>query len=70
VALQYASPTVVGAGAGNDTYLITNDLLPAGTELTISDAIGANSIQLAPGLSIASSQVTSTALQLTLASGR
>jgi len=69
VALQYASPTVVGAGAGNDTYLITNDLLPAGTELTISDAIGANSIQLAPGLSIASSQVTSTALQLTLASG-
>jgi hypothetical protein len=69
VALQYASPAVVGAGAGNDTYLITNDLLPADTELTISDAIGANSIQLAPGLSIASSQVTSTALQLTLASG-
>jgi len=37
--------------------------------LTISDTIGANSIQLAPGLTIASSQVASTALKLTLASG-
>jgi hypothetical protein len=69
VALQYASPAVIGAGAGNDTYLIANDLLPAGTTLTISDAIGANSIQLAPGLTITSSQVASTALKLTLGTG-
>ncbi len=66
---QYASPAMIGAGAGNDTYLITNTLLPAGTNLTITDTSGSNSIQLAAGLSIASSQVTSTALKLTLASG-
>jgi Ca2+-binding RTX toxin-like protein/methionine-rich copper-binding protein CopC len=69
VALQYASPNVVGAGVGNDTYLITNDLLPAGTNLTISDAQGSNSIQLASGLKITSSQVASSALKLTLDSG-
>jgi hypothetical protein len=69
VALQFASPAVVGAGVGNDTYLITNDLLPAGTNLTISDAQGSNSIQLANGLKIASSQVASSALKLTLDSG-
>ncbi len=69
VILQYASPAMVGAGTGNDTYLLSNTLLPAGTNLTISDASGSNSIQLAPGLSIASSQVTSTALKLTLTSG-
>lgn len=69
VTLQYASPSIVGAGVGNDTYLISSAMLPAGANLTISDAIGSNSIQLAPGLSIASSQVASTALKLTLNSG-
>ena len=66
---QYASPSIVGAGAGDDTYLISSALLPAGTALTISDATGSNSIQLAPGLSIASSQVAASALKLTLNTG-
>jgi methionine-rich copper-binding protein CopC/uncharacterized ubiquitin-like protein YukD len=69
VALQYASPAIVGAGAGNDTYLISSALLPSGTNITVSDALGSNSIQLAGGLSIASSQVTGTALKLTLSTG-
>jgi len=69
VILQYASPSIVGAGAGNDTYLISPAMLPAGTALTISDATGSNSIQLAPGLSITGSQVAATALKLTLNTG-
>ncbi len=66
---QRASSAIVGAGAGNDTYLLAQDLLPAGTNLTISDALGTNSIQLASGLQIASAQVAATALKLNLTSG-
>jgi hypothetical protein len=66
---QYASPSVVGAGEGNDTYLLSNALLPTGTNLTISDPQGSNSIQLADGLAIASSKFNSTTLQLTLNNG-
>ncbi len=69
VILQYASPSIVGAGMGNDTYLISGAMLPAGTALTISDASGSNSIQLAPGLSITGSQVAASALKLTLSTG-
>lgn len=69
VVLQYASPAVLGAGAGNDTYLISGSLLPNGTSLTVSDVQGNNSIQLAPGLSITSSKVAANALQLTLNTG-
>lgn len=69
VVAQYASPAIIGAGAGDDTYLISNDLLPAGTNLTISDALGNNSVQLASGLKIASSQVANSALKLTLDTG-
>ena len=66
---QFASTAIVGAGNGDDTYLISGSMLPAGTNLTISDAIGSNSIQLAPGLSITSSQVAATALKLILDTG-
>ncbi len=67
VAAQYASPAILGSGPGNDTYLLSSSLLPAGTSLTLSDAQGANSVQLAPGLAIASSRVGANSLQLTLA---
>ena len=67
--LQYASPSVVGAGVGNDTYLLSNAMLPAGTKLTITDPQGSNSIQLASGLAIASSKLNSNTLQLTLSNG-
>ena len=67
--LQFASPSIVGADAGNDTYLISGSMVSAGQTFTISDSNGNNSIQLASGLSIASSQVTSNALQLRLSNG-
>jgi uncharacterized protein YxjI/methionine-rich copper-binding protein CopC len=64
--LQQSSPSIVGADAGNDTYLISGSMIAAGQSITISDAKGSNSLQLANGLAIASSKVASTALQLTL----
>lgn len=69
IVLQYASPAVVGAGSGNDTYLISGNMLPAGVSLTLTDVLGNNSLQLVAGLSISSSKVSKTALQLTLSSG-
>ena len=69
VVLQTASAAIVGANTGNDTYLISGSMVAAGQTLTISDSNGNNSVQLASGLSIASSKVTSNALQLTLSNG-
>ena len=69
VAAQFASPAILGSGPGNDTYLLAPSLLPAGTNLTLTDTGGANSIQLAPGLDIASSRVGANAAQLTLTNG-
>ena len=69
IVAQVRSSSIVGAGSGNDTYLIADSLLPTGTNLTISDALGVNSLQLASGLQIASAQVAATALKLNLASG-
>jgi hypothetical protein len=66
IAPQYASPDIVGSGIGDDTYLLTPSLIGSGQEMTLSDSSGANSIQLADGLQISSSQVASNALQLTL----
>ena len=67
--LQYSSPSIVGAGSGDDVYLISPSMLPSGVDLTISDTSGNNSIQLAAGLTIASSQIAATALKLTLTTG-
>lgn len=69
IVAQTASAAIIGAGPGNDTYLLSPDLLSAGTNLTISDALGANSVQLANGLQIASAQVAATALKLNLTNG-
>ena len=69
VVLQTASLQIVGAGTGKDTYLISQHMLPAGVNITISDAIDTNSIQLNNGLKISSFQVASNALKLTLESG-
>ncbi len=59
----------MGADAGNETYLISGSMVSDGQAITISDAKGSNSVQLASGMSIASSQVTSNALKLTLSNG-
>lgn len=69
VVLQPASPAIVGAGIGNDVYLISQYMLPAGIDLTISDSIDSNSIQLNNGLKIASFQIASNAMKLVLDSG-
>jgi hypothetical protein len=56
------------AGAGSDTYLISA-LTPANATINIVDTEGANRIQLADGLTIASSLFFANAVQLTLSNG-
>ena len=58
VVLQPSTAAVAGAGAGNDVYLLSGSMLSAGKAITVSDASGTNTLQLAPGLSIASSQLS------------
>lgn len=67
--LQPSDSAIVGAGAGNDTYVLALDRLSAGQQVQISDALGNNKLQLIGGLTIASSIVTSNAVQLTLSNG-
>ena len=67
--LQETDSAFVGAGAGDDTYIVTPTLMTAGQEVTISDVLGVNTLQLIDGLTIASSIVVSNALQLTLNNG-
>lgn len=55
-------------GAGNDTYIITS-LIPANAVISIVDTEGANKIQLADGLTIASSSFLANAVELTLSNG-
>ncbi len=69
VVLQPSNSTITGAGVGNDVYLLSGSMLPAGKQITLSDTNGSNTLQLAPGLSVASSQVTATALKLNFTNG-
>ncbi len=66
VIAQTSSPSVLGSGAGNDTYLVSGPMLSADKTVTLSDTVGANSIQLAAGLSIKSCKVMTNTLQLTM----
>ena len=63
--LQEADTAIVGAGLGNDTYILSTATLSPGQSITISDS-GTNTLQLVDGLSINSSMVTNNAIQLTL----
>lgn len=67
--LQASDSAVVGAGAGNDTYVLSPSTLSANQEVTISDTQGSNKLQLIGGLTIASSTVASNAVLLTLSNG-
>lgn len=67
--LQSSDAAVVGAGAGNDTYVLSPSTLSANQEVTISDTQGSNKLQLIGGLTIASSTVASNAVLLTLSNG-
>jgi len=69
ILIQEASPNIVGGGAGNDTYIISNPLLSGNEEITISDVQGGNSIQLVEGLEIQSSTIAANAIQLILTNG-
>lgn len=67
--LQASDAAVVGAGAGNDTYVLSPSTLSANQVIEISDTQGANKLQLIGGLTIASSSVASNGVELTLSNG-
>lgn len=67
--LQASDTQDVGAGAGNDTYIIAAGSMNAGQVINVTDTEGANNIKLVGGLTIQSSVVASTAVQLTLSNG-
>lgn len=67
--LQASDAAVVGAGLGDDTYVLSPSTLSANQVIRISDAQGANKLQLIGGLTIASSTVASNAVLLTLSNG-
>lgn len=67
--LQASDSALIGAGSGDDRYVLSSGVLSPGQTVTISDAQGANTLQLVGGLTITSSEITANALQLTLSDG-
>ena len=67
--LQATDAATVGAGAGNDRYILDASVLRPGQSITISDAQGLNTLQLVGGLVIVGSLIENNALQLTLSNG-
>jgi hypothetical protein len=63
------NPGTIDDGAGDDRYVLSNDTVQAGAEITILDADGNDTIQLIDGLEIASSEVAADAVKLTLTNG-
>lgn len=59
----------IGGAATDDRYVFHPALIQPNQHVTITDAEGANTIQLIQGLEIASSSVTANAMQLTLNNG-
>lgn len=64
--LQASDASIVGAGNGDDIYIVSPFTMSPGQEITLSDANGTNTLQLIDGVTIASSMVASNALRLTL----
>lgn len=67
--LQATDSANVGAGAGNDTYVITPSSMTAGQTINVTDAQGVNTIWLIGGVKIASSTIAANAIQLKLDNG-
>jgi hypothetical protein len=67
--LQSTDSSFVGAGAGNDKYILSGSSLSSTQTITITDTEGANTLQLIGGVTIASSKVTNNAIQLILSNG-
>ncbi|MGF1526796.1 MAG: calcium-binding protein [Candidatus Competibacterales bacterium] len=60
--------TYIG-GVGNDTYVLSNELVPAGATITISDSAGANVLQFAPGLEVAQTIIAADSVLHVLSNG-
>lgn len=67
--LQSSDNSVVGAGEGDDRYLLDASTLSPDQIITISDAKGGNTLHLVGGLEIVGSRVTANAIELTLNNG-
>lgn len=67
--LQATDTANVGAGAGNDTYVITPTSMSAGQTINLTDTQGVNTIWLIGGVKIASSTIAANAIQLKLDNG-
>ncbi|WP_292288774.1 hypothetical protein, partial [Marivita sp.] len=63
------TPPEIGGAATDDRYVLDAFNVEPNQELTITDTLGTNVIQLTGGLEIASSSVSSNAMQLTLSNG-
>jgi methionine-rich copper-binding protein CopC len=69
ILLQQTSTAIVGAGEGDDRYILNSALLAPNQKITISDTQGSNTLHLVGGLTITGSKVTNDALLLTLSNG-
>jgi hypothetical protein len=67
--LQATDTSFIGAGLGNDKYILSGNGLSANQTINITDSDGTNTLQLIGGLTIAGSKVTSNAIQLILSNG-
>lgn len=67
--LQPTDSAFVGAGAGNDKYILSGTSMSDNQNITITDTGGSNTLQLIAGLTIASSKITANAIQLILSNG-
>jgi hypothetical protein len=63
------TPGIIGGGVGDDRYVLNPFLIQPNQQITLSDTLGSNIIQLDGDLEISSSSVTSTAMLLTLSNG-
>lgn len=67
--LQATDSTNIGAGEGDDMYIITSSTMSAGQTINISDTNGQNTLKLIGGVTVTSSVFASNATQLTLNNG-
>ncbi len=67
--LQSSDTTNLGAGAGDDIYIINASSMSATQSVTITDTEGSNIIKIVGGVTLASSVVAANVVQLTLSSG-
>lgn len=67
--LQGTDLSVVGAGAGDDTYILDGNLLSPNQHITISDTQGNNVLHLIGGLEIQEAKVANNAIELVLNNG-